>query len=107
MTDRFFTAADHGLVARIRLTPKASANKVGAVEQSVDGQNLLKVFVTAVPEAGKANRALLKLLSKAWGLPKSSMTIVQGLTDRNKVIEIEGCPKTLSKQLERWMTERP
>ena len=44
--------------------------------------------VTATPEDGKANLALIKLLSKALHLAKSRFTIIRGITDRHKVIEI-------------------
>jgi uncharacterized protein YggU (UPF0235/DUF167 family) len=44
--------------------------------------------VTTVPEGGKANAAVLKLLAKALGVPKSRLAIVQGETGRDKVIEI-------------------
>ena len=41
-----------------------------------------------MPEGGKANAAVLKLLSKALGVPKSRLRIVQGETGRDKVVEI-------------------
>ena len=47
-------------------------------------------MVTAVPEAGKANEALIKLLAKEWGVAKSSISLVAGATDRNKILHIAG-----------------
>ncbi len=69
----------------LRVTPKASRNAVAAPEADRDP---LRVYVTTVPEGGKANAAVLKLLSKALGLPKSRLEIVQGATGRDKVLEI-------------------
>ena len=46
--------------------------------------------MTAVPEAGKANAALVKLLAKALGVPKGAIEIVQGAADRNKLLAIAG-----------------
>ncbi len=69
----------------LRVTPKASRNAVAAPEADGDP---LRVYVTTVPEGGKANAAVLKLLSKALGLPKSRLEIVQGATGRDKVLEI-------------------
>ncbi len=69
----------------LRVTPKASRNAVAAPEADGDP---LRVYVTTVPEGGKANAAVLKLLSKALGLPKSRLEIVQGATGRDKVVEI-------------------
>lgn len=46
--------------------------------------------VTVPPEGGKANRAVIELLSKALKVPKSSIEVVRGETSRNKVVFIEG-----------------
>ena len=73
---------------RIRLQPKASADRIDAVERMPDGQWLIRAKVTAVPEKGKANGALIALLAKQWRIRKSGITIVSGETDRNKIIEI-------------------
>jgi uncharacterized protein YggU (UPF0235/DUF167 family) len=50
----------------------------------------LKVYVTAVPEDNKANKALLELLSKTFRIPKSRLHIIAGTTDRRKVFWFEG-----------------
>ena len=78
----------------VRLTPKASHTKIGEISVDAGGQSYLKVYVTAVPEGNKANRALLVLLSKTFHVPKTSLHIISGLTDRRKVIWFEGedCP---------------
>nr|WP_299787837.1 DUF167 domain-containing protein [uncultured Marivita sp.] len=39
----------------------------------------IKVSVTATPLDGKANAAVIKLLSKALGVPKSRLTLVQAI----------------------------
>jgi uncharacterized protein YggU (UPF0235/DUF167 family) len=44
--------------------------------------------VTAVPEDGKANEALIKVLSKALHIPKSAISLVRGATSRVKELEI-------------------
>ena len=55
-----------------------------------DGGVELAVKVTAVPENGKANDALLRLLAKWLKLPVSSLQLVAGATDRHKQILIGG-----------------
>ena len=100
-----FAAAGGGVLVRVRLTPKASANRVMGVQSGADGAAVLKVQVTAVPEAGKANAALVKLLSKAWRLPKSAISVQAGATDRNKILRVEGEPAALIEHLKRWMEE--
>ena len=50
----------------------------------------LAARVRAVPEKGRANVALIRLLAKAWRLPASSIAVASGGTGRNKIVEIEG-----------------
>jgi uncharacterized protein YggU (UPF0235/DUF167 family) len=73
---------------RIRLQPKASADRIDAVSRLSDGGWLIRAKVTAVPEMGKANDALIALLAKQWHVRKSGITLCSGETDRNKVIGI-------------------
>lgn len=70
----------------LRVTPKASRNAV--VPAECPG-GPLRIYVTTAPEGGKANAAVLKLLAKALGLPKSRLTIVQGDTGRDKLVQID------------------
>lgn len=88
-----------GVTLAIRLTPKASANRIQGLAAEAGGGVVLKASVTAAPEKGKANAALIKLLAKAWALPKTSLTVISGATDRNKVLHIAGDPESLMKQL--------
>ena len=73
----------------VHLTPKASQNKIEEWALDADGQRVLRVKVTTVPEDGKANEALIKLLSKTLHLPKSKITLIRGTTSRIKQFEIE------------------
>jgi uncharacterized protein YggU (UPF0235/DUF167 family) len=50
----------------------------------------LKVTVTAAPEKGKANEAIVALLADRLGLRKSDITLVRGATDSNKQFLITG-----------------
>ena len=72
----------------VKLTPGAKQNKVIGWEEDLFGDRTLKVQVTAIPEKGKANKALIALLSKHWKVPKSSITIIRGETSRIKILEI-------------------
>jgi len=74
----------------VRLTPKASRNGVQGWTQDAAGHPVLKASVTAVPEKGKANKALIELLAKEWRIPKSAIELVRGETDRNKQLIING-----------------
>jgi uncharacterized protein YggU (UPF0235/DUF167 family) len=71
----------------LKVTPHAGANSI-----SLPGENgpagILLIRVTATPENGKANLAVLKLLSKALSLPRTSLEIVRGGNTRTKVVRI-------------------
>ena len=72
---------------RVRVTPKAKAARMSQ-EIAEDGSLYYKVYVTVVPEDGKANKAVIALLAKTLRLPKSALTITHGLTSRDKLIQI-------------------
>jgi hypothetical protein len=57
------------------------------------------VTVTAPAEGGKANRALIVLLARAWRLPKTSIDVVAGVHDRRKTLRISGDAHALALRL--------
>lgn len=66
------------------------------------GRTILKISVTAIAENGKANEALIKLLSKTLKHPKTAIEIRSGHTDRNKVLYFDGlAADTLASRLPR------
>lgn len=73
-----------GTTFAIRVTPKAAKNDVFVRD------GVLRVNVTTVPEAGKANAVVLKVLAKAIGVPKSRLSVARGATGRDKVIAVAG-----------------
>ena len=74
----------------VRVTPKASRNEVTGLYTAADGAVSLSVKVTAAPDKGKANAAVTNLLAKRLGVAKSTLTLVKGETDRNKIFQISG-----------------
>ncbi len=68
----------------VRVTPNAGADAVILPAQG----NGLQVRVTATPEDGKANDAVIALLAKALGVPKSALAVVRGATSRDKIIRL-------------------
>lgn len=71
-----------GTEIALRVIPKASRDRIVAED------GLVRVYVTVVPEGGKANAAVLKLLARALGVPKSRLVIVRGRASRDKVIRV-------------------
>lgn len=82
----------------MKVQPKASRNRIDKVEEG-----RLKIKVTVPPEGGKANKAVVELLSKTLKVPKSSIQITRGETSRIKTVRIEGI--TLAKLQEKLGVE--
>lgn len=78
----------------VLVKPKASRNAIIGVHNGA-----LKIAITAAPEKGKANKAIVKLLSRLLKIPKNSIKIVSGETSSRKIIEIEGVSSGLIKKL--------
>jgi len=68
----------------IQVLPRSSRNEI--VGEMPDGT--LKVKLTAPPVDGEANKKLIELLSKEFGVAKSKVKIVKGEASRRKVVEI-------------------
>lgn len=83
----------------LRLTPRSSRDAVEGIESLSDGRSVLKARVRAVPEDGKANEALLRLLAKTLDVPVRALSLSSGATGRTKVIRIEGSPEAVLARL--------
>jgi uncharacterized protein (TIGR00251 family) len=70
---------------KLKVIPASSRN---AVSGWLD--DTLKIQVTAAPERGKANKAVVALLRKSLGLQRNTVRIMQGETSQTKVVEIDG-----------------
>jgi uncharacterized protein YggU (UPF0235/DUF167 family) len=53
------------------------------------------VRVTAAPEGGAANRAVIGLLAEVLGVAPSRVALVRGATSRDKLLRIERRPVAL------------
>lgn len=67
----------------IKVITKAKENKI---KQEKDG---LKVYLTVVPEKGKANELLIKVLADYFKVSKSLVKIIKGEKSKDKTIKIE------------------
>ena len=93
------SAAADGVRLAVRLTPKASAERIVGLADEADGGVVLKVAVTAAPENGKANAALLKLLARVFHLPARDFAVLRGVSGRRKVVAVSGAPGALMAQI--------
>jgi uncharacterized protein (TIGR00251 family) len=98
-------SAGDGVRVRLRVQPRARRNQIDGLVAEADGGVALKVAVTAPPEDGKANAAVIALLAKAWGRPKSAFAVVAGAADRRKIIHLQGDPARLMQALESWLED--
>ena len=70
---------------RVRVTARASRDELAGLENGV-----LHVRVSAPPVDGKANQAVTRLIAKAAGVGRNSVTVIKGERSRDKVVAIEG-----------------
>lgn len=95
-------ATGHGDHVRltVRLTPNGGRDCIDGLEQGADGQSWLKMRVSTVPEKGKANTAMIRLLARELSVSKSSIALIAGDTQRKKILRIDGDPEEIIKGLE-------
>ena len=74
---------DSQKIFNIRVTPHAKQNKV------VENDGVLRVYTTVAPENGRANGAVIELLSEYMDIPKSRIKIIKGLTGRDKIVSVD------------------
>lgn len=67
------------VLLHVRVQPKARANVVKGWHGAA-----LRVSVTAAPEDGKANRAVIELLAETFDVAPSSINLVRGAASRDK-----------------------
>lgn len=74
-----------GLILPIQAQPKARRNGVTGAHAG-----RLRVAVTAPPEKGKANKAIVQVLAAALNLKRSQLSIVAGTTSSQKKCLVTG-----------------
>jgi uncharacterized protein len=70
---------------KLRVVPSSSRDQIMGFMQDA-----LKVKVTAPPEKGKANVAVIQLLAKELGVATQSITLVNGHGSSDKLVDIDG-----------------
>ncbi|QEK38300.1 DUF167 domain-containing protein [Candidatus Cytomitobacter indipagum] len=71
------------ITIKIKVTPKAKSSRIKK------DKDLYKVYVTEPAKNGKANKAVIELIAKQFGVSKSNVIIKSGLTSREKIILIK------------------
>ena len=92
----FLRRSGSGVTVELRVQPRARQSALSPAAGA------LKVQVTAPPEDGKANAAVIALLAETWRLPKSSLDVVKGKTSRAKTVHVKGEPESIAKRIAQW-----
>ncbi len=75
---------DKEVYIRVKVKPNADKDEIlEAIDET------LKIKISAVPEKNKANKKLIKFLSKVFDVKKQNITIVSGSKDRIKLVKIK------------------
>ena len=71
------------MIIEIKVVPAAKKNQV------LNEEGTYKVYLTASPQDGKANKALIALLAEYFDVKKRQVEIIKGLKSRHKTINID------------------
>jgi hypothetical protein len=71
---------------QIHVSPKSRTNEIVASR----ARGSVRIRVTAAPEDGRANRAVIEMLRLRLGVPRSAVRVAGGVTSRRKWIEVDG-----------------
>ena len=74
---------ENSVIISINAHPNSSKSSIEITDSTIE------VYVNEPPDKGKANRAIMKLLSKQMKIQSSRMTLIKGLKARKKFILIE------------------
>ena len=75
----FIESCQDGVILTVRAFPKTKRNTV-----RIESDDCLKVYVTQIPEKGKANTAIRKQIAQSLNLRASQIELLQGETSQQK-----------------------
>ena len=78
-----FVVENRGVTFAAQIVPRASSSEIVG-----ELNGALKIRIAAPPVEGAANRELVRLLSKTFKLPKSSVEIVSGANAKRKIVRL-------------------
>lgn len=86
---------ERGVILNIRVVPRAARDGLAGL-----WQDAVKIRLQAPPVEGKANRALVRFLSRLLDVPPSSLQVVSGKNARQKRLFVTGM--TAGQAIARW-----
>ncbi len=75
---------DKKINLRVKINPANNRSQI----KNIMSNNTIKIDIAAPPEKGKANKELIKLLSKKFFVNKNNIRIISGKTNKLKLIQI-------------------
>lgn len=78
------------MLLRVRLTPRGGADRIEGETPDASGRPLLRVRVSPPASGGAANAALVALVAKALGTPRTSVEVRSGHSSRVKTLFVRG-----------------
>jgi len=82
--DLKITQTPDGIIFQVKVVPAGSKTSI----EGIYG-DMLKVKLSAAPEKGKANEALIEFLAEKLGVKRKFVKIVSGLTSKVKQVAVE------------------
>jgi uncharacterized protein (TIGR00251 family) len=90
-----------GVIVPVSAQPGARWNGIVGVRNG-----MLRVAVTAAPEKGKANRAIVRVLSDALDVPKSAIELLSGETaGKKRFLVYGGAVRAIGAALARFLEQ--
>lgn len=89
-----YSLCDEQLIFRVQVVPRASRSEVVG-----EHNGALRMRVSAPPVDGAANKEVIQLLAKSFGVSRSAVRILGGHNSRTKQVSVEGASESLLKAL--------
>ncbi len=85
---------DAGIILPVTVVPKAAKEEIVGWHGG-----RLKIKVSAPPEKGQANAAVIRVLSKTLSIPQNRIILIRGASSRQKEFLLAGCNTALINKL--------
>lgn len=82
----FVRPAEDGVYAKLRVSPGAKSTAV----KGLYGEGAIRLSIAAPPVEGKANAEVECYLVRLFGLPRSGVAVVKGVSSRDKLVFVSG-----------------
>ncbi len=89
----FLETRNDALLLHVKVVPNSSRTQIAGLLG-----NELKIKVAQPPEAGKANKAVGKLLAETLGIPAANISVIAGHAQPRKTLQLLGIPEPTARE---------